>query len=159
MNHQALKQKPLLPAVLRLPLRFTPAGLHNRVFITAINRLFKQELMADELDFLQNKVVALHVTDAGLQIRFTLKAQQIKSCHPDCHADLSISGTVYDFLLLMSRREDPDTLFFNRRLKLAGDTELGLYVKNFLDAMDMTERWSMINKLSDRASRIAEKIG
>ena len=156
---QVLKKSPLLPAILRLPLGITPAALHNRVFVAAINRLFKQELLDDELDFLQDKVVVIQVTDAGLQLRFTLKGQQIKSCHPECSTDLSISGTVYDFLLLVSRREDPDTLFFNRRLKLGGDTELGLYVKNFLDAMDMTERWSMINKLSDRASRMAEKIG
>jgi len=29
---------------------------------------------------------------------------------------------------------DADTLFFQRRLKIAGDTELGLIVKNWLDA-------------------------
>lgn len=159
MINQALKQNPRLPAALRLPLQFTPVGLRDRLFITTINRLFKQELMDDELNFLQDKVVAIQVTDAALQLRFTLKEQQIKSCHQDCAADLTIAGSAYDFLLLISRREDPDTLFFNRRLKLAGDTELGLYVKNFLDAMDMTERWTMISKLSDRVSRIAEKIG
>jgi predicted lipid carrier protein YhbT len=36
---------------------------------------------------------------------------------------------------LALRREDPDTLFFSRRLVLEGDTELGLVVKNALDAM------------------------
>ena len=158
MNTQTLKKSPLLPAFLRLPLGIAPASLRNRLFITAVNRLFKQELIDDELDFLQDKVVVIHVTDAGLNIRFTLKQQKITSCHADCVADLSISGTVYDFLLLTSRREDPDTLFFNRRLKLSGDTELGLYVKNFLDAMDLTDRWAYIYKLSDKASRIAERI-
>ena len=42
-----------------------------------------------------------------------------------------------DFLLLGLRREDADTLFFNRRLTLGGDTELGLFVKNTLDALEI----------------------
>jgi predicted lipid carrier protein YhbT len=34
------------------------------------------------------------------------------------------------------RQEDPDTLFFNRTLDIEGDTELGLIVKNMLDAVE-----------------------
>ena len=158
MINQTLKQSPILPAVLRHPLRLTPGVLHNRLFITAVNYLFKQELKDDELDFLQDKIVAIKVADAGLDLRFSLKQKKLVSCHSRAVADLTISGTTYDFLLLTSRREDPDTLFFNRRLKLAGDTELGLYVKNFLDSIDLTERWSLICKLSDRASRLAERL-
>ena len=37
---------------------------------------------------------------------------------------------------LMLREEDPDTLFFSRRLRIEGDTELGLIVKNLLDSVD-----------------------
>lgn len=40
------------------------------------------------------------------------------------------------FLQLAARQEDPDTLFFNRTLSIEGDTELGLIVKNMLDAME-----------------------
>ncbi|HNM65287.1 MAG TPA: SCP2 sterol-binding domain-containing protein, partial [Accumulibacter sp.] len=39
-------------------------------------------------------------------------------------------------LQLLARQEDPDTLFFNRELSIVGDTELGLLVKNMLDAID-----------------------
>jgi predicted lipid carrier protein YhbT len=35
------------------------------------------------------------------------------------------------------REEDPDTLFFSRRLIMEGDTELGLVVKNTLDALEL----------------------
>ena len=45
-------------------------------------------------------------------------------------------GKLEDFWLLATRREDPDTLFFNRRLAIEGDTETGLYVKNMLDALE-----------------------
>lgn len=46
---------------------------------------------------------------------------------------MGIEGTLYDFLVLIDRQEDPDTLVFQRRLAIEGDTELGLRVKNFLD--------------------------
>ncbi|HHO69282.1 MAG TPA: hypothetical protein ENK12_09640, partial [Gammaproteobacteria bacterium] len=36
----------------------------------------------------------------------------------------------------VTRSEDPDTLFFHRRLILEGETETGLYIKNLLDALD-----------------------
>jgi predicted lipid carrier protein YhbT len=38
----------------------------------------------------------------------------------------------------LARREaDPDTLFFDRKLSIEGDTELGLLLKNTLDAIDL----------------------
>lgn len=40
-----------------------------------------------------------------------------------------------DFLALALRREDPDSLFFTRRLVVEGDTETGLALKNALDAL------------------------
>lgn len=52
-------------------------------------------------------------------------------------ADLTLSATAHDFLLLAQRRQDPDTLFFSRRLSMEGDTELGLVVKNALDAIEL----------------------
>ena len=52
-------------------------------------------------------------------------------------ADLTLSATAHDFLLLAQRQQDPDTLFFSRRLSMEGDTELGLVVKNALDAIEL----------------------
>jgi predicted lipid carrier protein YhbT len=43
---------------------------------------------------------------------------------------------VEDYWQLATRREDPDTLFFSRRLCIEGDTETGVHVKNLLDALD-----------------------
>ena len=52
-------------------------------------------------------------------------------------ADLTISASAYDFMLLARRQEDPDALFFSRRLCMEGDTELGLLVKNTIDAIEL----------------------
>ena len=51
--------------------------------------------------------------------------------------DLTIRAHASDFIALARRSQDPDTLFFNRRLSMEGDTELGLMVKNTLDAMEL----------------------
>ena len=51
-------------------------------------------------------------------------------------ADATISGNLKEFLQLTARTEDPDTLFFQRRLQIEGDTELSLEVKNLLDGVD-----------------------
>ncbi|CBJ79537.1 putative sterol carrier protein, SCP [Xenorhabdus bovienii str. Jollieti] len=40
-----------------------------------------------------------------------------------------------ELAFLESRREDPDTLFFQHRLRIEGNTELGLHVKNLVDAI------------------------
>jgi predicted lipid carrier protein YhbT len=53
-------------------------------------------------------------------------------------ADVTIAACAHDFLLLALRDEDPDTLFFSRRLAMEGDTELGLAVKNAFDAADLS---------------------
>src|SRR3546814_17833041 len=51
-----------------------------------------------------------------------------------CSSDL-VRGTATDLLLLAARLADADTLFFQRRLVLTGDTELGLTVRNLLDRL------------------------
>lgn len=128
---------PIFPAPLSLPLRAIPPSIHNRAIATALNRIFSTDLKDGELDFLQEKLVHISIEDAGVEYRFTLKGDKLIPGNMSRTPDLSLKGTVYDYLLLASRREDTDTLFFSRRLHMQGDTELGLYVKNFLDGLDM----------------------
>jgi predicted lipid carrier protein YhbT len=49
--------------------------------------------------------------------------------------DVTVRASLGDYFALALRREDPDTLFFTRRLVIEGDTELGLEIKNALDAL------------------------
>jgi predicted lipid carrier protein YhbT len=62
---------------------------------------------------------------------------------------------------LAKRQEDPDTLFFNRRLSMEGDTELGLIVKNALDALELpvfdVQRWAPQQVLARFAARRAPR--
>ena len=119
----------LANVVTRLPV--APPSL---AFSAAANRLLWPALKTLDWQALAGRRYAIRVTDIGLSLRFTVTERGFA---PDSGApDLTISAAARDFLLLIGRREDPDTLFFSRRLVSEGDTELGLTVKNLLDALD-----------------------
>ncbi len=136
-SRKNIKSHPVFPAPLSLPLRILPSFVHNKVLVTALNKMFNKELEEGELDFLQEKIIHISIEDAGIEYRFTLDNNKLVAADKNCSPDLVLQGTIYNYLLLASRQEDTDTLFFSRRLHMQGDTELGLYVKNFLDGMDM----------------------
>ncbi|OGA74158.1 MAG: hypothetical protein A3G81_12825 [Betaproteobacteria bacterium RIFCSPLOWO2_12_FULL_65_14] len=77
----------------------------------------------------------LRVELAGLRIgpQFTLTAFGLSPVFGK--ADVTIRASLPDYLALALRQEDPDTLFFTRRLVLEGDTALGLEIKNALDSL------------------------
>ncbi len=125
-----------LPKPLALPLRLVPDALHSRVVVQFLNRLLVEQLSQGELDFLDGKTLHIEVEDAGLNCAISLRDQRLTAANSSGQ-DIRISGRVHDFLQLMARIEDADTLFFQRRLKMQGDTELGLYLKNFLDGLDI----------------------
>jgi len=101
-----------------------------------MNLMFVAPLQAGELGFLAQRVINIFVSDAELRFSVRLDQGKLSAGVEVSEPDLTIEGTVYTFLLLASRKEDADTLFFRRQLKTSGDTELGLYVKNFLDGLE-----------------------
>lgn len=101
-----------------------------------MNTIFAAPLEAGELGFLSQRVINVFVTDAELRFSVKLDEGKLYAGNAVADADVTIEGTVYTFLLLAARKEDADTLFFRRQLKTSGDTELGLYIKNFLDGLE-----------------------
>ena len=101
-----------------------------------MNAMFVKLLETGELEFLAERVMNVIVSDAELRFSVRLDQNKLRAGVEASEADLTIEGTVYTFLLLATRKEDADTLFFRRQLKTSGDTELGLYVKNFLDGLE-----------------------
>jgi predicted lipid carrier protein YhbT len=106
------------------------------VITRAMNAMFSRPLEAGELEFLTQQVMNIFVTDAGLRFSVRLDKDKLRAGNEVAEADVTIEGTVYTFLLLATRKEDADTLFFHRQLKTSGNTELGLHVKNFLDGLE-----------------------
>lgn len=149
---------PYLPAPLALPLSLVPGTTYSQVMVKVLNKLFVPELADGELDFLEGKVMRVDVIDARLHFSITLRDGVLAAASANQPHDLSIEGSIYDFLLLATRREDADTLFFNRRLRLGGDTELGLYVKNFLDALELDGRIGPFLKMMDGVTTLIGRI-
>ncbi|MBC9072430.1 SCP2 sterol-binding domain-containing protein [Thauera sp. CAU 1555] len=111
----------------------------------ALNLALGRILPREDLAPLTGRRLRLRVTDAGLTLDFGLGARGFRPLPATGTPDLTLSATVRDYLALALREEDADTLFFSRRLIMEGDTDLGLLVKNTLDAVDwdaLTTAWS-----------------
>jgi predicted lipid carrier protein YhbT len=125
----------MLPHPLLLPLRLIPDAVHAELFTRVFNHLLRGQPLAARLPEIDGKSVCIHIRDAATELHFRIEQGRLRPAAPG-NADVRISGKVEDFWQLATRREDPDTLFFSRRLCIEGDTATGLHVKNLLDALD-----------------------
>ena len=114
--------------------------------VGGLNLALDRILPREPLEPVTGKRLLLKVTDAGLALRFTLTPRGFRPLFDSRQPDLTISATTRDYLALALREEDPDTLFFSRRLLMEGETDLGLLVKNTLDAVD----WSAFRDRLER---------
>jgi predicted lipid carrier protein YhbT len=110
----------------------------SQLFVTALNLTLAPHLPVDTCAMLEGRSLRIEVADAGMRFDYTWRANAFRAAdHGAQTPDLTIRADAWDFHQLIQRGEDPDTLFFSRRLVMEGDTELGLLVKNTLDALDM----------------------
>ena len=94
-------------------------------------------LPEDDLKRLEGKTFLLDVLDTGSCAAFTYRNELFRPLYtPVATPDLAFRANLSAFLQLAARQEDPDSLFFSRELSIEGDTELGLIVKNMLDAVE-----------------------
>ncbi len=123
------------PQRLVLPLRAVPDAWQRRLLESVTRRVLQAPLRAGKLAFLIDRRIAIEVTDLQLRWVLTVHADRLCACAGDASAEAAVRGRALEFLLLASRLEDADTLFFQRRLALTGDTELGLTARNLLDQL------------------------
>ncbi|MCU0812485.1 MAG: SCP2 sterol-binding domain-containing protein [Thiobacillaceae bacterium] len=115
-----------------------PQWPHSLALATALNAATKLGLLPeDSLALLEGRSFVVEVIDAGGQACFSYRGGLFRPLFSAPQApDLCFRANLSAFLQLLVRQEDPDTLFFNRELSIVGDTELGLVVKNMLDAVE-----------------------
>lgn len=127
----------LIPQPISNLISLLPRYPHSLIFTRAINLALGDKLRDEVWEPLHGKQICIRVKDAGIAFHFTLGPKGLMARHAAHQTDLTISASAQDFFLLAMRKEDPDTLFFSRRLVMEGDTELGLLVKNTLDALEL----------------------
>lgn len=125
------------PRFLRRPLKLVPFALQQNLMERLLARVFKDAIQDGDFEFLAGKWLKVEVSD--LELCWFISEQDGKLVVArDCErADVCFSGTTNDLILIAGRKEDPDSLFFQRKLKIEGDTELGLEVKNLMDSLDL----------------------
>ncbi|CAH5727397.1 hypothetical protein AI2991V1_4569, partial [Klebsiella oxytoca] len=126
------------PSLISVPVKLAPFALKRQVLEQVLSWQFRQALADGELDFLEGRWLSIHVRDIGL-LWYTSVINGRLVVSPEAEADVSFSADASDLLMIAARKQDPDTLFFQRRLVIEGDTELGLYVKNLMDAIELEQ--------------------
>lgn len=115
-----------------------PQWPHALALVAGLNAALKMKLLPEsELDALEDKLFRVRILDTGGEATYTYRNGLFRPVfRPEREPDLAFAANLSAYLQMLARQEDPDTLFFNRELEITGDTELGLIVKNMLDAIE-----------------------
>jgi len=149
---------PLAKKAIALPGRLVPYAVQKQVLSLVLNQAFREPLQHGELEFLEGAKIRIRVTDLSIDWLISVGSNKFTPIERELDDDVSISGDSQDFILLATRRADPDTLFFQRRIRIEGDTELGLGVKNTMDSMDWDDLPMPLRKLLQSVSLVIEKL-
>jgi O2-independent ubiquinone biosynthesis accessory factor UbiT len=120
----------LRPVVSKLPMQ--PP---TRLLAALLDRVLLPRLEPDTRAALSGRCVAIEVTDFGLLLRLVLDRGGFHPALGDEAPVLRIAATAANYWRLLRGQDDADRLFFERALLMEGDTELGLVLKNALDAI------------------------
>ena len=132
------KLKGVLIKGARLPLKAMPLWMEAigvGVFIARIVEThpgFRERLK--EID---GKVFLFEAKDIGKSFYLRVKDNDIKVVpHSPKKPDVTMRGTVKVLIDVLTGKEDPDTVFFSRRLEISGDTAAAIHFKNMLAALE-----------------------
>jgi len=151
MSRMAKELLVVVPKIAAKPLVMIPFAAKAKVIEQLLQHLLSEQIAADELEFLQGHWVAVSVAD--LQLSFEVSFAHRFTVRPVSSPAVTFSANSGDLLLVAAGKEDPDTLFFQRRLCIEGDTELGLEVKNMLLAIDLQQFPTSVRSLLDKLAK------
>lgn len=138
MSDQFTIPKFRLPGLIARIGQKLPQWPHALALVAGLNAALKMKLLPEsELDALTDKLFRVRILDTGGEASYTYRNGLFRPVfRPLREPDLAFAANLSAYLQMLARQEDPDTLFFNRELEITGDTELGLIVKNMLDAIE-----------------------
>ncbi|ELF6905168.1 SCP2 domain-containing protein [Vibrio cholerae] len=126
-------------SILRSPIHLLPQNVQKKALLDAMDLVFREALQDGDFEFLEDKWLKVEVKDMELRWFISYQNDKLVVADKPVAEDVSFSGNLNDLVLIAGRKEDPDTLFFQRRLSIEGDTELGLEVKNLMDSVDLQQ--------------------
>ena len=129
--------KPDFAQVMRLPMQVLPNGLQAAAISRGWNHLTRGQRFDSRMADLEGTRIAVVVSDTDARWQFQVRVPHLYPIRPEAGWDVRVSGSSDDLLRLALGLEDADTLFFNRRLSMEGDTAAGVYLKNFLDGLEL----------------------
>jgi len=150
--------RPIAKRIVGIPGRYIPYPAQKRVLSLVLNQAFREPLQHGELDFLEGAKVRIKVTDLCIDWLICVGSEKFTPLDRQLKDDVCISGEGPDFVLLATRQADPDTLFFQRRIRIEGDTELGLGIKNTMDSMDWDDLPLPLRRLLQGISLVIDKL-
>ena len=146
-----------LPAILKTPIQAIPFSIYQKPLQYALSQLLFEQLEEGELDFLEERFLQIQVTDLNFNFAITVENENLIILPPMPNPCVVFSGNSPDLLLIAARKQDPDTLFFRRKLSITGDTELGLAVKNLMDSIDWQQMPRLITIFLEQVANLIEK--
>ncbi len=105
------------------------------VLARVLDRMLLPRLPADARAALGNRTVEISISDLGLCVRLQLAPGGFRVAPSGSETALRIVAPASSYLRLLRGQDDADRLFFERLLVMEGDTEMGLVLKNTLDAI------------------------
>lgn len=112
-------------------------ALQQRLVLGALSGALASAQAVRIMQPIEGRRIGIHIQDLDLHWVFEMRDDRLQL--GSGAAEVTVSGSMTDLLLLASRLEDADTLFFQRKLTLTGDTELGLLLRNLLDRLPWEE--------------------
>ncbi|MFY0663841.1 MAG: SCP2 sterol-binding domain-containing protein [Natronospirillum sp.] len=136
-QHISTKAKGVNKHLLLRGIPLLPTRLIVHTLNIVVQKILRPYVAQGDLDCLINHVLKVEISDINMHINVTLKQRQIVlsdgSAQP---GDVAFTGDLHSFLQLALQLQDPDSLFFRRKLMISGDTALGLTIRNCLDRLE-----------------------
>ncbi|WP_371374328.1 SCP2 domain-containing protein [Thalassotalea aquiviva] len=147
-----------LPTVIRPALNLVPFKVQKLIVLKLLSAIFKDAIEDGDFDFLEHRWVKISIFDLNLHWLLSFNHRQLEMAPADgtIQPEVVFRATGDDLLLIAGRKEDPDSMFFQRRLLIEGDTELGLELKNLIDAVELDDLPTYVHVLIDNLAQFIQ---
>ncbi len=127
-----------------------PFGFNKKLISLVLNYAFAEQVADGDFKFLQGNNLLIEIIDAECFVGISYQPDQLVCDYFDSvptQSNATLSINTFDAIQLIEQSVDPDTLFFQRKLKISGDTELAHQAKNTIDTLDQNRIPSALLKL------------